>query len=324
MKRALLAFVVVLSFFLTGCASIGGLGSSRASWNATSSKGDDFKNPLKSAKFYLTSQFGPRIDPISHVASNHNGIDMACPTGTPVYATRKGVVDVAGWHKQYGNYVVIRHADGYKSLYAHMSKLLTEKGEKVDQGDKVGLVGTTGYSTGPHLHFTVYKNNNLVDPLTLAFKNESFEAMVYPGRKICQMNFIESTSFKIKSYPMSAIDLDIYFYTMKKVPLNNMIVNYSIYLDEEHSDTKKIYMALECGGKRFDFKDINILYTDKSGDQITVSYTSTLTCAQMKNLMGYSDKDKIYVIVKYGNEKEQKLYSKAFNQKFDDARRALK
>ena len=92
---------------------------------------------------------------------------MACPTGTPIYASMSGTVQVAGWHNSYGNYVIIKHKDGYQTLYGHMSKILTTKGEKVTQGQKIGLVGSTGYSTGPHLHFTVYKNGTLVDPLTL-------------------------------------------------------------------------------------------------------------------------------------------------------------
>lgn len=129
-------------------------------------QGEKFAKPLY-AKYYLTSKFGPRIDPISGKKSSHTGIDMACPTGTPIYASMSGTVQVAGWHNSYGNYVIIKHKDGYQTLYGHMSKILTTKGEKVTQGQKIGLVGSTGYSTGPHLHFTVYKNGTLVDPLTL-------------------------------------------------------------------------------------------------------------------------------------------------------------
>ncbi len=129
--------------------------------------GERFRNPLK-AKYYLTSRFGRRVDPISgRKNSMHTGIDMACPMGTPVYASMSGTVEVAGWHNSYGNYVIISHKDHYQTLYGHMSKILTTKGTKVSQGDKIGLVGSTGYSTGPHLHFTVYKNGNLVDPLSL-------------------------------------------------------------------------------------------------------------------------------------------------------------
>lgn len=128
--------------------------------------GELFANPIK-AKYRLTSYFGPRKDPFTGVASNHTGIDMACPTGTPIGAMMSGTVVVAGFSSIYGKYVVISHGNGYQSLYGHMSKINVKKGAKVDQGQKIGLVGNTGYSTGPHLHLTVYKNGKLTDPLTL-------------------------------------------------------------------------------------------------------------------------------------------------------------
>ena len=78
-----------------------------------------------------------------------------------------GTVAAAGFHKIYGNYVIIRHFDGYQTLYAHMSKIHVSKGDEVSVGTKIGLVGSTGYSTGPHLHFSVYKNGRLVDPATV-------------------------------------------------------------------------------------------------------------------------------------------------------------
>lgn len=129
--------------------------------------GEKFVTPIK-AKYYLSSRFGSRTDPISGKKNSfHTGIDMACPTGTPIYASMSGTVEVAGWHNSYGNYVIIKHKDHYQTLYGHMSKILVKKGTKINQGDKIGLVGSTGYSTGPHLHFTVYKNGSLIDPLSI-------------------------------------------------------------------------------------------------------------------------------------------------------------
>ena len=92
---------------------------------------------------------------------------MACATGTPIRASMSGKVAYVGWSNIFGNYVIINHANGYQTLYGHMSKTLAKKGQVVDQSTKIGLVGSTGYSTGPHLHFTVYKNGNLVDPMSL-------------------------------------------------------------------------------------------------------------------------------------------------------------
>lgn len=128
--------------------------------------GELFISPI-SARYTLSSYFGRRADPFTGVASNHTGIDMACPTGTPVNATMSGKVVYVGWSNIFGNYVIINHGNGYQTLYGHMSKTLCRSGQNVSQGTRIGLVGSTGYSTGPHLHFTVYKNGKLVDPLSL-------------------------------------------------------------------------------------------------------------------------------------------------------------
>lgn len=128
--------------------------------------GDLFKLPI-SAKFRWTSPYGNRIDPISQVKAFHTGTDMACPTGTPILASMSGKVTFTGINRVYGNYVIIDHGNGYQTLYAHMSKIIATKGQWVSQGTRIGLVGSTGYSTGPHLHFTVYKNGKLVDPMTV-------------------------------------------------------------------------------------------------------------------------------------------------------------
>ncbi|MBR1536624.1 MAG: M23 family metallopeptidase [Treponema sp.] len=131
--------------------------------------GELFVYPI-TASWRLTSRFGPRKDPFTGVASSHTGIDMACPTGTPIRAAMSGKVVYVGWSNIFGNYIIINHGNGYQTLYGHMSKTLAKKGQSVDQSTKIGLVGSTGYSTGPHLHFTVYKNGKLVDPLTLLKK----------------------------------------------------------------------------------------------------------------------------------------------------------
>lgn len=128
--------------------------------------GDMFKLPI-SAKFRWTSPYGSRIDPIANVKSFHTGVDMACPTGTPILASMSGRVTTTGVNRVYGNYVIIDHGNGYQTLYAHMSKIIAIKGQWVSQGTRIGLVGSTGYSTGPHLHFTVYKNGKLINPMSV-------------------------------------------------------------------------------------------------------------------------------------------------------------
>lgn len=131
--------------------------------------GELFANPLGGA-WRLSSGFGPRPDPFTGVRSQHTGIDMVAPMGTPILASMGGTVTASGYSSVYGNYVIVSHGNGYQTLYGHMQKILAHKGARVEQGTKIGTVGNTGYSTGPHLHFTVYKNGSLIDPLTVLRK----------------------------------------------------------------------------------------------------------------------------------------------------------
>ncbi|MBQ9495718.1 MAG: M23 family metallopeptidase [Treponema sp.] len=128
--------------------------------------GDLFKNPIF-AKHHVSSPFGWRPDPFTGVRSYHTGIDFACAKGTPIHAALAGKVIFAGWSNIFGNYVILSHANGYQTLYGHMDKIQVKKGESVTQSTVIGLVGSTGYSTGDHLHFTVYKNGKLVNPATV-------------------------------------------------------------------------------------------------------------------------------------------------------------
>ena len=129
--------------------------------------GDLFRKPLHS-RYYLSSYYGWRDSPFNTgKRSFHTGIDMACSTGTPIYPAMDGVVTAAGYNSTYGNYVIVQHHSGYKTLYGHLSATLVTKGEKVFTDTKIGKVGSTGMSTGPHLHFTVFKFGKTVDPQLL-------------------------------------------------------------------------------------------------------------------------------------------------------------
>lgn len=130
--------------------------------------GDLFKKPLK-ARYWLSSSYGWRDSPFnSGSRSFHGGIDMAVAQGTAIYPAMDGKVTTAGYNATYGNYVIITHHSGYKTLYGHMSKITCQKGNFVYAGKtQIGLVGSTGLSTGPHLHFTVYKNGNTINPLSV-------------------------------------------------------------------------------------------------------------------------------------------------------------
>ena len=113
----------------------------------------------------LTSYYGPRTHPITGVYKNHSGIDIGASFGTNILAADGGMVITSTYNSAYGNYVMIDHGNGLKTLYAHMSQRLVSYGESVSQGEVIGLVGSTGMSTGPHLHFEVYVNGSLTNPL---------------------------------------------------------------------------------------------------------------------------------------------------------------
>jgi murein DD-endopeptidase MepM/ murein hydrolase activator NlpD len=121
-----------------------------------------FSFPLQ--KFTLTSGFGQRISPISGRRSIHNGLDLAAPDGTEVYAAANGVVIEASQNSVYGKYVVIRHEDGWTSLYGHLSGIKTGLSVYVTSGTLIGYVGSTGLSTGPHLHFELRQNGEAQNP----------------------------------------------------------------------------------------------------------------------------------------------------------------
>ena len=113
---------------------------------------------------YKTSSFGKRNTGIKGASTNHKGVDWATPTGTPVYASCGGTVAKAGWGSGYGYVVYINHEDGRQTRYAHLSKVLVKAGQTVKQGERIALSGSTGVSSGPHLHFEMLINNKQVNP----------------------------------------------------------------------------------------------------------------------------------------------------------------
>ena len=129
--------------------------------------GDLFKKPLH-ARYWLSSNYGWRNSPFNAGSrSFHGGIDMAVAQGTPIYAALDGTVTAVGYNATYGNYVIITHHSGYKTLYGHMKATACRKGNFVYTNTVIGYVGSTGMSTGPHLHFTVYKNGKTINPMTV-------------------------------------------------------------------------------------------------------------------------------------------------------------
>lgn len=113
----------------------------------------------------LSSGFGYRYHPILKYRKFHYGTDFTAPTGTAIYSTGDGVVEKARRVPGYGNHVVINHGFGYKTIYAHMSEIKVRRGQKIKRGQVLGLVGNTGLSRGPHLHYEVVKNGKKVNPV---------------------------------------------------------------------------------------------------------------------------------------------------------------
>lgn len=111
-----------------------------------------------------TSGMGMRLHPIFQTLQKHNGVDYAAPSGTPTYTVGDGVVDFAGAQGGYGNVVIVRHGNGHSTVYAHLSRIQVRKGQTVTQGQVIGNVGSTGWSTGPHLHFEFRVNGVYTDP----------------------------------------------------------------------------------------------------------------------------------------------------------------
>ena len=144
---------------------------------ATSSKGQYYTfegqslrkaflaSPLEFTR--MSSGYGIRVHPITNDKRAHKGIDYAAPTGTPIRTVGDGVVEFASTQRGYGNVIEIKHRDGKSTLFAHLSRIDVKKGQKVEQGDIIGAVGSTGFSTGPHLHFEFRVDGEHRDPLTL-------------------------------------------------------------------------------------------------------------------------------------------------------------
>lgn len=139
-------------------------GASLSSFELRKALGELFIYPIHGR---LTSPFGYRSDPFTGARSFHSGIDLAAPTGTAVKATLDGKIAETGFNRIFGNYIIITHDRGYQSLYGHLSVIYVKRGQYVTQGSVVGAVGNTGYSTGPHLHLSIYKNGSLINPFSV-------------------------------------------------------------------------------------------------------------------------------------------------------------
>ena len=140
--------------------------SSSSSGGSSSGGSSSSKGWLKPCSYsYVSSPFGYRVHPVTGEWKMHKGVDLVASKGTPIYASRSGYVTIATYHSTAGNYVTINHQDGYTSVYMHMTHDVVSVGEYVKAGELIGYVGSTGRSTGPHLHFGIAYNGTYVNPM---------------------------------------------------------------------------------------------------------------------------------------------------------------
>lgn len=146
--------------------------------------------PIAKGTERLMSGFGYRIHPIYKTLRMHTGVDFTAPTGTPIYATGNGIVQVAERNSHgYGRMVTIDHGYGYETLYAHLSQIKVKPGQEVKRGEIIGLVGNTGISTAPHLHYEVVRNGRKVNPINYFYNDltpEEFEYIIEVASRVNQ------------------------------------------------------------------------------------------------------------------------------------------
>lgn len=153
------------------------------------------RTPVDGAR--LSSGFGMRLHPILGYSRMHKGVDFAAASGTPILAAATGRVEFAGWNRGYGKFVKINHGNGFASGYAHMSGFKVSPGQRVVQGQVIGYVGSTGMSTGPHLHYELYRGGQAVDPRSVKFTSRTQLA----GRDLGAFKARLGTLMAIKSGP---------------------------------------------------------------------------------------------------------------------------
>ena len=144
----------------------------RDEWYDASGRGERRGSMAMPVAGRISSGFGSRRHPILGYVRMHKGMDIAAPWGSPVYAASDGVVQFAGRSSGYGNLVRIGHAGPYGTGYGHLSRIYVRSGQRVRRGQLIGAVGNTGLSTGPHLHYELYRNGAAINPRSVAFSVE--------------------------------------------------------------------------------------------------------------------------------------------------------
>ena len=153
-------------------------------FDGTSKRRAFLASPMEFSR--ITSGFAMRLHPIMNTWRQHNGVDYGAPTGTAVRSVGDGTVEMAGWQNGFGNVVQVRHSGDRSTVYAHLSKIDVKKGQRIEQGQRVGAVGSTGWATGPHLHFEFRVGGRHMDPRTIARASEAITLPNYAKSQFLQ------------------------------------------------------------------------------------------------------------------------------------------
>lgn len=156
-----------------------------------------FAPPIK-GRLRISSPFGSRIHPVTRVRKTHYGVDLMARHGTPVYAVYDGVVTRASWYSGYGKCICLRHANGYTSLYGHLSRLVTRVGAKIKKGQLIAYSGSTGVATGPHLHLELARNHVRLNPMNVRMMEEKPKRISNRFKFSSLKNYFKNLSNSVK------------------------------------------------------------------------------------------------------------------------------
>ena len=210
-------------------------GNSGSTGNGNTMNGELMKWPTDGTT--ITSYFGYRNAPTAGASTNHRGIDIGIPTGTNIYATEAGTVTTAGWSDSAGNWVIIDHGNGYVTKYMHNSALKVAVGEKVEKGQVIALAGSTGISTGPHLHFQIEFNGVAVDPLTFKYDNGMGDGVGGIGSNAGSLSTNSTFYAKVATWSevtdiVESDDPEVEDYTTTRYNMTSTKINYQQFVSE--------------------------------------------------------------------------------------------
>lgn len=250
----------------------------------------------------ITSEFGWRSAPTAGASTNHRGVDIGIPTGTNVYAVEAGTVTTAGFNQSAGNWVIIDHGNGYVTKYMHNSALKVTAGEKVEKGQVIALSGSTGISTGPHLHFQIEYNGQPVDPLTFKYENGMGGGAGGIGSNPNGLSTGSKYYAKVATWneitdTLTSTDPEVEEYNTTRHNMTSTRVNYQDLVSGYTMPFEYLWSFLVVGQeKEFVLELADLVY----GSEIEITVHDNLTVNTNVNTDTYTEKTKIKTDVTVG------------------------